>query len=88
MEALTMLKKIKVDLVITDITMPEMDGIALLDWIRSNEHFHHVPVIVLTASGLEQLKQLMMDKGATAFMTQPFNSNELGKIVADCLDEN
>ena len=85
MEALSLLKEMKIDLVITDINMPEMDGITLLDHIRSNDRLKKVPVIVLTANGLEQIKQITLDKGATAFMTQPFSSIELSKIVSDCL---
>jgi len=84
-EALSLLKENKIDLVITDINMPEMDGLTLLDHIRSNEGLRKIPVIVLTASGLEQIRQLTIEKGATAFITQPFSSIELGKIVSDCL---
>ncbi len=85
MEALSQLKEHKIDLVITDISMPEMDGLTLLDEIRASDRLRKVPVIVLTASGLEHIKQMTMDKGATAFVSQPFSSIELGKIVSECL---
>lgn len=88
MEALSQLKENKIDLVITDISMPEMDGLTLLDEIRADDHLRKVPVIVLTASGLEHIKQMTMDKGATAFVSQPFSSIELGKIVSECLGAN
>jgi len=85
MEALSVLKENKIDLIITDINMPEMDGITLLDTIRSSDHLRKVPVIVLTASGLEHMKQLTMEKGASAFLSQPFSSIELGKVVSEFL---
>lgn len=87
-EALSQLKENKIDLVITDISMPEMDGLTLLEQMRSDDRLRKVPVIVLTASGLEHIKQMTLEKGATAFVSQPFSSIELGKIVSECLAAN
>jgi two-component system, chemotaxis family, chemotaxis protein CheY len=84
-EAIQILEENPVDLVITDIHMPEMDGLTLIGRIRADERFRHLPVIVLTASGLEKVEKLAFEKGATAFLSQPFSSRELGKLVSDCL---
>jgi CheY-like chemotaxis protein len=84
-DAIDVLRENQVDLVITDLNMPGMDGLALLEYIRSNEQTRDVPVIVLTASGVEQIRQLTLDKGATAFVNQPFSSVELSRIVSESL---
>jgi CheY-like chemotaxis protein len=88
LEALEILAEQMVDLIITDIHMPEMDGLHLLDEIRASQKLQHIPVIVLTASGLESVEKLAFEKGATAFLTQPFSSVELGKVVSDCIGIN
>jgi CheY-like chemotaxis protein len=85
LEALNNLSENNVDLIITDIHMPEMDGLRLLEKVRSNERLHDIPVIVLTASGLDSVEKQAFEKGATAFLTQPFSSIELEKIVSDCV---
>jgi two-component system, chemotaxis family, chemotaxis protein CheY len=84
-EAIQTLEETPVDLVITDIHMPEMDGLTLIEHIRANDQLRDLPVIVLTASGLEKVEKLAYEKGATAFLSQPFSSRELGKLVSDCL---
>ena len=88
LEAIDCLQTNPVDLVITDLNMPEMDGFSLLERMRSNDQYRDLPVIVLTASGVERTEQLAFEKGATAFLTQPYSSKELGKLVSDCLGEN
>jgi CheY-like chemotaxis protein len=84
-EAMDNLLENSIDLIITDIHMPEMDGLSLLEKIRSNEQLQGLPVIVLTASGLESIEKMAFEKGATAFLTQPFSSVELERIVSDCI---
>ncbi len=85
LEAKALLSETRFDMVITDINMPYMDGLALLDWVREQGRFQELPVIVLTASGQEQIKESAVSRGATGFLNQPFSSWELKKMVADCL---
>lgn len=84
-EAIQYLEENPVDLVITDIHMPEMDGLTLIERIRADQRLQRLPVIVLTASGLDKVEKLSFEKGATAFLSQPFSSHELGKLVSECL---
>jgi len=85
LDALAMLNEETFDLLITDISMPVMDGLELLEGIRSDKNTQYLPVIVLTASVQDRLTQQAMDKGATWFITQPFSSLEMKKVVAECL---
>jgi CheY-like chemotaxis protein len=86
LEALECLKETAVDLVITDINMPEMDGLSFLDELRAADSRHkNLPVIVMTASGLPYIPKIVSKKGATIFLAQPFSSRELTEAVTKCL---
>lgn len=85
LDALSKLADEKFDLIITDIFMPGMDGLELLENIRSDKNNQDLPVIVLTASIQDSLPQQAMEKGATRFITQPFSSWEIKSMVRDCL---
>ena len=88
LDALAKLNHESFDLLITDISMPVMDGLALLEAIRSDKNTRYPPVIVLTASVQERLTQQAMDKGATWFITQPYSSLEMKNIVIECLENS
>jgi CheY-like chemotaxis protein len=85
-EALEILSQTSIDLILSDINMPYMDGLTLLDRIRADERYAHVPVVIITASGLEANQIRAMEKGATAFLNQPFSSQELAEVILACLE--
>jgi two-component system KDP operon response regulator KdpE len=62
------------DLIITDVTMPNMSGIELTEKVRSKSK---VPIIVLSVRGEERSKIQALDAGADDYVTKPFNMNEL-----------
>jgi len=84
-EALEQLENTSVDLMITDLNMPEMSGFALLEKVRAKEKFKNLPIIMLSATGQEQASQIARQKGATGFMSQPVSSWELNRVVSECL---
>lgn len=73
-EALQAMKNWPPDLVITDLRMPNMDGLALCRHIREQSQ---VPIIVLSVKGEERTKVEALDAGADDYVTKPFNINEL-----------
>ena len=85
-QALEILDQTPVDLIISDINMPYMDGLTLLDRVRADERYAEVPVVIMTASGLEANQIRAMEKGATAFLNQPFSSQELREVILGCLE--
>jgi CheY-like chemotaxis protein len=85
LEAVKTVANTPVDLVISDINMPAMDGLSLLEHLRNSVQFHNLPVILITASGQEYLQRIAMEKGASGFLTQPFSSWELNRLISDCL---
>ncbi len=80
-EALDLLLGTAVDLVIADVSMPEMDGIALLRRLRTDERTRDLPVVMLTASGQSHDRILAEEAGANGFLTKPASSLELRTTV-------
>ncbi|MDI6784535.1 MAG: response regulator [bacterium] len=80
LDALTQLNKIvpqEVVLIITDIVMPKMDGFALIKQLRKDKNYHKIPVVVLTARGLEEDERTARSVGAAGFIRKPFEPAEL-----------
>ncbi|MGB9738489.1 MAG: response regulator [Chloroflexus aggregans] len=76
-QALRRLEQFAVDLVVTDLTMPRMDGIELVRAIRADERYATLPIIMITASPKEQDEVKAAGVGVNAFLTKPFDSDDL-----------
>ena len=75
------------DLIISDIMMPEVDGIELCNTLKTNELTSHIPIILLTAKVGEENEIEGIKTGADAYVTKPFNNEKL-KIWVEKLIEN
>jgi len=71
-----------VDLVITDINMPNMDGITLVKELRRLAHYQGVPLLVLTTEASTEKKLEGKAAGATGWIVKPFNPERLLATVA------
>lgn len=76
-EALKLLLTQQFDLVISDVMMPEMDGITMLKCIKDNVQISQIPVIMLTSKGEVEHKLEGLKSGADAYIAKPFNMEEL-----------
>ena len=83
--ALTLLDEQTCDLVIADLTMPIMDGLTLLHHLRADERYHALPVVMLTASVLDQDRRRAQEGGASAFLTKPATSCMLHTTLSQLL---
>ena len=84
--ALELAQQSQFDLVITDQQMPEMTGIELCQHLRSMPEYHDVPIILLTAKGLElELPRLQEELGIDAVFSKPFSPSGLVKTVKELL---
>lgn len=77
MEAFTIALQAVPDLVVSDVMMPELDGIGLVEKIKSDERTSHIPVILLTASDSETQRIKGLETGADDYILKPFNVDVL-----------
>lgn len=80
-EALKMLPLQEYSLVITDINMPDINGLELINFIRNNPRYNQLPIIIVSTEKSEEDKKRGMALGATAYVTKPFKSSELQEII-------
>lgn len=84
-EAVNKLASKNVDMVVTDLNMPEMDGINLIKHIRSLTKYKFIPIIMLTTESQTGKKQEGKAAGATGWMVKPFQPAQLVNVVKKVL---
>jgi two-component system chemotaxis response regulator CheY len=75
----------KMDIVVTDLNMPEMDGITLIKELRKMSAFKFTPILMLTTESAEDKKQAGKAAGATGWIVKPFNPELMLKVIAKVL---
>lgn len=80
-QALERLAEGSIDLVVTDLSMPKMDGLTLVHHVRQDARYKELPIVVLTASGLERDLVRASNSGANACLTKPIDSQDLVMVV-------
>ena len=84
-EALEFILKEKPDLVISDIMMPEMDGMTLCRKVKQNININHIPIVLLTAKSKPEDRVEGLDIGADAYIMKPFNTELLRSTVTNLI---
>lgn len=79
--ALAALDTASADMVITDVNMPEMDGLKLVRALRERPRYRFTPILVLTTEGGAEMKQRGREAGATGWLVKPFNPDQLRQTV-------
>jgi two-component system chemotaxis response regulator CheY len=77
LQALTILKNQLIDLVITDLHMPKMDGITLLDNIRKDAELKNLPVLMVTCEDSSSTVKKAINAKVSGFIIKPFSMNVL-----------
>jgi two-component system, chemotaxis family, chemotaxis protein CheY len=85
-EALELLRSRRVDLVLTDINMPRMDGLELLAAIRRSSEWAAVPVVMITTEGGEAKVAEAVRLGAAGYVRKPFTADQITEKLAGILE--
>jgi putative two-component system response regulator len=83
--ALTRLYETSPDLLLLDMMMPDVDGLQILEALRADPHFAHMPILVLTATTDRNLKLKALQLGATDFLNKPLDAQDLIPRVQNAL---
>ena len=84
-EALGLVKLERVDMVITDLRMPEVDGAELVRQIRALEEFAEIPIIMVSGFDSTSIRERIFDAGVSNFLTKPFKPQQLQDLVRSVL---
>ena len=87
-QAITMAKEFKPDIILMDMKMPEMDGYEATKKIRTIEAIKHIPIIALTASAMKGDEQKIKDAGCNGYLSKPVDKNDLFNEMAQFLPDN
>ena len=85
-EALETLKTSNVDLVLTDINMPKMDGLQLLAAIKNNPSWRNIPVVMITTEGGETKVSEAVRLGAAGYVRKPFTADQIKEKLSGILE--
>lgn len=77
LEGIKKLQEDKIDLIISDWNMPNLDGLEFLKWVRSNNAFKNIPFILATAQGDKTQETIGKNAGASGHIVKPFDAKEL-----------
>lgn len=86
LEAIDLANAINADLVITDVHMPNMNGIELTKHLRAIPGYRYKPILVLTTESSSDMKRLGKDAGATGWIVKPFNPESLLAVLDRVLE--
>jgi CheY-like chemotaxis protein len=86
-EALDILDREKVDLILTDLFMPVLDGYRTTQLIRARPHLANVPIVAVTAFALHDEIEIAKQIGCTEYLTKPFKPRQLLEVVERLLPQ-
>jgi len=78
---LAMAQNLRPDLIITDIRLPKLDGLELIQRLRNTKGFEQMPIIAVTAYAMPQDKEMILAAGCTAYFTKPLSTKSFAQEV-------
>jgi len=87
-EALKQLPRRKFSLIITDINMPDINGLELINFVKTNVNYRSIPLIVVTTEGAEHDRKKGLALGADEYLVKPIDPEQLQAIVLKHLGDS
>lgn len=84
-DALKMLASKKIDILLTDINMPIMDGLKLVKRVRGDETHKEIPIVIITTEGADEDRSRAIALGANAYITKPIQPAQVTSKVKELL---
>ena len=84
-EALRFLPRDDYDLIVTDINMPDINGLELVSFVKRNEKYRNIPLIIVSTEGSERDRDKGLELGADAYMVKPFEPEVLREIATNLM---
>jgi two-component system chemotaxis response regulator CheY len=85
-DALRLLPRENVDLIITDINMPDINGLELISYVRNNPNYKDIPLFIVSTEGSEKDLEKGLALGANEYLVKPFDPLNLQKLIQQYLD--
>jgi len=85
-EALKLLPSRRFDLIITDINMPDINGLELIGFVKANPSYQSIPLIIVSTEKSDEDKKRGMALGALGYVVKPFRKEDLMSVVKKALE--
>ena len=80
-EALKVLPRMHFDLIITDINMPEINGLEIVNFVRNHPEYQSIPLIIVSTESGDEDRQKGLSLGANEYITKPFEPEQIKDVV-------
>lgn len=80
-EALKVLPRHRFALIITDLNMPDINGLELINFVKKNPHYRETPLVVVTTEGRELDRSRGFQLGASEYVVKPFDPQQIAELV-------
>lgn len=85
-EALKMLPSEQFDLILTDINMPDVNGLELISFVKNNKSYSHIPMIIVSTERSEEDRKRGLALGANEYITKPFKTEVIQETIRKLLN--
>ena len=86
-EALKILPSVKFDLIITDINMPDINGLELINFIKKDPRFNSIPLLIISTEKSKEDKERGLKIGANSYLTKPFTAEDVQDTIRALLKQ-
>jgi CheY-like chemotaxis protein len=85
-QALAQLPQLKPDVILTDVMMPDMDGLSFVRHLREQDEWKSIPIVIISAKATTEDRNSALESGADEFLAKPFSSYDLEALIESILN--